>query len=233
MKKYLLCVLQFVFLIIIAEVVIFLLTVSEIASGTSYTSRELLSALALGLPLSLIVSLFITFFSMTRLFAHKISGYIFALLCVFGVFSAFYFIVRLLPEYTQGDIQRLCKPIFAAIPAYGQCLSVLYEATRLPLHGALVNISYTALYFTSFWGLTRITRARHLAGALVMPVILVLSVFMYGFIHSSLLMQFIASLKLPFPSFAVRIGAVIVVILTALGFDLLFSYPPLARRQTS
>jgi hypothetical protein len=102
----------------------------------------------------------------------------------------------------------------------------------MPLHGAIVNLAYTTLYFASFWGLTRITRARHLAGALIMPVVLVLSVFIYGFIHSPLPMQFIAALKLPFPSFAVRLGAVIIVILTALGFDLLFSYPPLARKQT-
>ena len=232
-KSKILCLLQLVVLSLIALLLILLILLSSITRNTAISNNQFLLLITIGLPLAVLMSLFITFFTISRIFAYKITGYLFIFLYLFLVFIAFYFLGRLFPQFSRIDIIQSGKPLFIIFPEYNQCIITLYGFSQISLYQALFNFGYSSLFFASFWGITRITHARHLIGALLMPIFFLTSLYLYGFIHSPLFLQFITEftkLKIA-PEYFSYIAACII-ILTVLGFDLLFSYKPEGKKKT-
>ncbi len=232
-KSKILCLLQLVALSIAALLLIMMILLSSITRNTAISSNQFLLLITIGLPLAVLTSLFITFFTISRIFAYRITGYLFIFLYLFSVFIAFYFLGRLFPQFSRIDIIQFGKPLFAILPEYNQCIITLYGFSQLSFYQALLCFGYSSLFFASFWGITRITHARHLIGALLMPLIFLASLYLYGFIHSPLFLQFITEiirLKIDQEYFSYISAGII--ILTALGFDLLFSYKPEGKKKT-
>ncbi|HON89192.1 MAG TPA: hypothetical protein PK746_06940, partial [Spirochaetales bacterium] len=212
---------------------IMMVFLSSTERNTAISSSQFVLLVAIGIPLAVLTSLFITFFTISRIFAYRFTGYLYIFIYLFSVFFAWYFLARLLPQFSRIDIIQSGKPLFAILPEYNQCIITLFELTQVSFFKALFSIAYSSLFFASFWGITRITPSRHLIGALLMPVIFLASLYLYGFIHSPLFLQFITeTIKLKIePEYFSYVSACII-ILTALGFDMLFSYKPVGKKKT-
>lgn len=232
-KSIFLCLVQLLALGIVALLLIMMVLLSSIARSTAISGSQFVLLVTIGLPLAVLMSLFITFFTVSRIFAYRFTGYLFIFLSLFSIFMAFYFLGKLFPPFSRIDIIQFGKPLFAILPEYNQCFITLYGFTQISFYRAVLSFGYSALFFTSFWGLTRITHARHLIGALLMPLIFLASLFLYGFIHGPLFLQFITeitNLKIDPEYFSYSSAGII--ILTALGFDLLFSYKLEGKKKT-
>lgn len=232
-KSKIQCVLQIVLFAFFALLIVLMIFASSAAANNTLSIKQIRFFLVLGMPLAVIISLFISFFTVSRIFAYRITGYLFIFVCFFVFFILFYFLGTMYANpIARIDTIQFGKPLFAIMPEYNQVIITLFSFAKLPLIKALISFAYTALFFSSFWGLTRITQSRPLIGALLTPIIMLGAIYLFNFIHAPLFLQFMTTViksDTDASIFSYSTGGIVIAI--TLSFDLLFAYKPKGKRN--
>jgi hypothetical protein len=229
MKKILAVMARFYSVSLTFELVSVFSLILAVSMGTINASMlDALRAGSLGSVLPAVAAgSFSAFFTLNRLYIHRITGYLTILLLALLPLAAAAFGLRLLPGL-QPLLPALDLNFF---PGYSTLLTWFAGVSRASMTTLVLAIASFALFLASFWGLTRLFGKRPLLGALLMPACFVFAIYAYSVFLSGPADALFAFLGLSLEK-PLAAGAIAALVSCALLLvDLIMAKPPAGRRR--
>ncbi len=191
------------------------------ADNDSFSFGIIAGSLLASIPMAVLLSSFLTFFSLNSVLSSRLKGYAILLLFNSIIVTASLFVCGNINRDGVLSLAKKLPEVYSAMPLWFADTSMLAYMELIPAAIAF------AFFVSSFWGCTRLSRSRPLMGAFAAPGCIFLNLGLFNVYQSAPAMAVFSYLQLSIPrtyTIAIFTGfsALIMMLL-----DILFARKPL------